>query len=37
VTGTFPGRGGPAMLLYQVPEDEWDEDQVVQMIESIQN
>ncbi len=36
VSGMFAGRGGTAFLLYHVPEKDWNEEQVVQMIESIQ-
>ncbi|REJ90739.1 MAG: hypothetical protein DWQ34_16695 [Planctomycetota bacterium] len=35
VTGVFPGRGGAAFLMVLEQEDNWDEDAVVQMIESI--
>jgi len=35
VTGTFPGRGGTAMLLYIVRESEWDEEEVMTMLRSI--
>jgi hypothetical protein len=36
VKGTFSGRGGPALLFYQVPEADWDDEQVVNLLESIQ-
>lgn len=35
VSGTFPGKGGTALLVLQVPESAFDEEQVVKMIESI--
>ena len=35
VSGTFPGKGGTAMLVLQVPESSYKEDEVVKMIESI--
>ena len=36
VSGTFSGRGGPAFLFYRVPEEDWNEDQVIDLLESIQ-
>ncbi len=36
VSGMFAGRGGTAFLLYHVPEEDWNEEQVVKMIESLQ-
>jgi len=35
VTGTFPSREGHGFLMLIVPEEEWNEDEVVEMIESI--
>ncbi len=35
VKGAFRGRGGAAIVLYFSPEEDWDEDRVVQMLESI--
>ena len=35
VTGSFPGKAGTAMLVLQVPANEYDEEEIVEMIESI--
>lgn len=35
VSGVFPGRGGPAFLMFFDAEENWDEDAVVRMIESL--
>jgi len=35
VSGTFPGREGTAFLMYQTEEDNYDEERVVKMLESI--
>ncbi len=35
VIGQFPGRGGTVMLMLVVPEDQWDEDEVMEMLQSI--
>ncbi len=35
VTGVFPSRNGTAMLMFLTNEENWDEEQVVKMIESI--
>ncbi len=35
VSGAFEGRDGAVLLQYIVPEDEWDEDQVMTMLRSI--
>lgn len=37
VSGMFPGRDGTAFLLLIVPEKDWNEEEVVKMIESIHN
>ncbi len=36
VTGVFQGRGGAAFVMYFSPEESWDEQRVVQLLESIQ-
>lgn len=35
ITGVFSGNNGPAFLMVQVPSDEYNEDEMVKMIESI--
>jgi hypothetical protein len=35
VSGVFPGRGGPAFLMIFDTEENWDEDAIVRMIESL--
>lgn len=36
ISGVFPGKDGTALLLIQVPEEDYDEGQVVGIIQSIQ-
>lgn len=36
IMGTFPGNGGAAILLIQIPAESYNEDEIVQMIESIE-
>lgn len=35
VSGVFPGRNGTAFLFYMVPEEEWDEERAVDIIQSL--
>lgn len=35
VTGVFPGNNGPAFLMVQVASDDYNEDEIIKMIESI--
>ncbi len=35
VVGVFSGRDGTAMLMYMVPEDAWNEEEVMTMLKSI--
>ncbi|QDT97070.1 hypothetical protein [Gimesia aquarii] len=35
VTGVFPGKGGPAFIMLQIQADEYNEEEIVKMIESI--
>ena len=35
VSGVFPGRNGTAFLFYMVPEEQWDEERTVDIIQSL--
>lgn len=35
VTGVFPGKSGPSFLMLQIQSDEYNEEEIVKMIESI--
>jgi hypothetical protein len=35
VIGVFPGKQGTAMLMYMCPEEDWDEEEVIEMLNSI--
>ncbi|MEZ5940401.1 MAG: hypothetical protein R3C18_03345 [Planctomycetaceae bacterium] len=35
VTGSFQARNGVGMVIYIVPEEDWDEEQTIKMLESI--
>jgi hypothetical protein len=35
VIGVFPGKKGTAMLMYMCPEEDWDDDEVMEMLRSI--
>ncbi|MCA8990641.1 MAG: hypothetical protein KDA69_05185 [Planctomycetaceae bacterium] len=35
VTGTFRSRNGVGLVIYIIPEEEWNEEQTIQMLESI--
>jgi hypothetical protein len=36
VTGLLPGEQGTVMINYAVPEDQWDEEQVLKLLQSVQ-
>lgn len=36
ITGSFPSKGGTAMIVIQVPDEEYDEEKIIQMLQSIQ-